>query len=304
VGAVALRSALYVLPNTIEAREDFDWIRTEIVDRGGRANILAADAVDGYTNNELEASFRSARTADYESLIQDADRLRKRIGAQKLRPARAIVKRDLGRLRDRLNVIAARDFFGAAGATGAKEALRRLEDSLHPTSVAKTSTVPVDPRSLRGRVWVTRPRPGIDRMASAWLIRRFLAPAAKFAFASTPTSNQIPFDMSDVEFGHHGDDCTFETLLRRFAIGDPAAHRVGQLVHDLDLKDARYGMADGPTIGRLVEGIRQSAGSDHERLERGIAMIEALYQSFATEALQDTIRHPSRRRSARRTPRS
>jgi hypothetical protein len=299
VGAVALRSALYVLPNTSEAREDFDWIRKEIVDRGGQVNILAALAVDGYTDDELEAAFRDARAADYKSLIADVELSLKRFRRARKALSRLTLKREVAKARERLQAITSRDFFDASGSSEARDALRRLETLVRQDPVVEAVRTPVDLRSLRGRVWVTRPRPGIDRMASAWLIRRFLVPGAEFAFGQAPDRGQIPFDMPDVEFGHHGTECTFETLLRRFGITDTAAGRIGHLVHDLDLKESRYGVAEAPTIGRLVEGIRRSAGTDHEMLEHGIAMMEALYQSFTVEAQPAMVRQRSRRRPQR-----
>jgi hypothetical protein len=283
VGAVALRNSLYVLPNTTEAREDFDWIRAEIASRGGQVSILSAQGVDGYTDDDLEASFRNARNTEYEALIRDADVLGKRLRSKRKRLSRATIRREIAKVRERFHALKAADFFGATRAADAQATLERLEGLLQAEPRSPASGERLDPRFYRRRVWVTRPRPGIDRMASAWLIRRFIAPDAKFGFASVATHDQIPFDMPDVEFGHHGTDCTYETLLRRFGITDAAAVRVGQLVHDLDLKESRYGAADAPTIGRLVEGLRQAGTSDHEILDNGMTMIEALYRSFTRE---------------------
>jgi hypothetical protein len=291
VGAVALRNSLYVLPNTTETREDFEWIKTEITSRGGQVSIFIARAVDGYTDDELEASFRTARTAEYRALIKDVTVLKKRLTGKRLPLSRMAIQRDIARVRERFHTLKATDFFGAAEAGEAQASVERLERMLQPERVAPIETKKLDARFFRRRVWVTRPRPGIDRMASAWLIRRFIAPDAKFAFGSVTNRDQIPFDMPDVEFGHHGSECTYETLVQRFGVSDAAALRIGQLVHDLDLKESRYGVADAPTIGRLVEGLRQAAASDAELLEQGITMIEALYRSFTVDA----ERSPARR---------
>ncbi len=138
---------------------------------------------------------------------------------------------------------------------------------------------------FKDRVWLTRPRPGIDRLATAWLIRRFIDPRARFRFAEKPEEGgaTVPFDMFGVEFSHEGELCTFENLARRLAISSPAVVRVGQMVHDLDLKDGRYGAEEAPAIGRLVEGLRQVYADDHELLEHGIPMFEALYRSFGEQ---------------------
>jgi hypothetical protein len=302
VGAVALRNSLYVLPNTTETREDFDWIKTEIRSRGGQVSIFSAEAVDGYTDDELEASFRSARSADYKTLIHDIEILEKRLTSKRQRLSRIALQRDIGKMRESFRALKATDFFGAAEAGDAQASVERLERLLQPEPQTSPESTQLDRRFFRRRVWVTRPRPGIDRMASAWLIRRFIATDARFAFGSVTTRDHIPFDMPDVEFGHHGSDCTYETLMRRFAVVDAAALRIGQLVHDLDLKESRYRVADAPTIGRLVEGLRQAATSDSALLEQGITMMEALYRSFTIETEQPPAqrnRQPPSRRTGR-----
>jgi hypothetical protein len=292
VGAVALRNSLYVLPNTTETREDFEWIKTEIRSRGGQVSIFSAQAVDGSTDEELEASFRTARSAEYGALINEVNLLEKGLTSKRQRLSRIAVQRNIAKMRERFRALKATDFFGAAEAGDAQASVERLEQLLQPEQLTPAQNGQLDARFFRRRVWVTRPRPGIDRMASAWLIRRFIASDAKFAFGAVTARDQVPFDMPDVEFGHHGSDCTFETLVRRFGVSDATARRIGQLVHDLDLKESRYGLADAPTVGRLVEGLRQAAKSDAELLEQGITMIEALYRSFITET-----EHPPARRN-------
>jgi hypothetical protein len=132
------------------------------------------------------------------------------------------------------------------------------------------------------RSWVTRPRPGIDRMSSAWLIRRFIDPKARFTFAEKPPQGDaaVPFDMFGVEFGHAGAGCTFETLAARFGLEEPAVEAIAEIVHDLDLKETRFGRPEAVAMGRLVEGLRAGYADDHELLAHGIVMFEALYRSF------------------------
>jgi hypothetical protein len=295
VRAVPLRNSLYVLPHTAEAREDFDWIRTEIVDRGGQASILAAQAIDGHTDDDLEAAFRSARAAEYQVLTQRLEGLAKRVASKRQRLSRAQIQRDLMKAREQWRALKATDFFAAPGSAHAQAAFERLEQLAEPPASGGTGSDHLEPRFFLRRVWVTRPHPGIDRMASAWLIRRFIAPDATFAFSTAPGRDQIPFDMSDVEFGHHGTECTYETLCRRFAISDPAALRIGQLVHDLDLKESRYAIPETVTIGALVEGLRDTASTHAALLEDGIRLIGALHRSFVRDSERPT---PARRDAA------
>ena len=137
--------------------------------------------------------------------------------------------------------------------------------------------------NYRDKVWVTRPQPGIDRMSSAWLIRRFVDANARFVFGPpTAAPTAIPFDTFEAEFGHHGSHCTFETFCDRFDISDPAVRHIGRIVHDLDLKETKYNETETATIGRLVEGLRRAHSDDGALLQSGIDMFEALYQSLAT----------------------
>ena len=140
---------------------------------------------------------------------------------------------------------------------------------------------------FQGRTWVSRPRPGVDRMSSAWLIQRFIDPKARFAFAGEPPADArkgVPFDMFGVPFGHQGDRCTFEVLSARFGITDAAVKHLAKIVHDVDLKDERYGPPEAPIVARMVEGLRASYSDDHELLKHGIAMFAALYESLHSPA--------------------
>ena len=276
VGAVVLRNSLYVLPSTDESREDFNWVREEIATAGGEVSIFEASTIDGYTDAELVQQFRADRAAEYHALAAE---IREARGTK--RPA---LDRDLQRLRERLAVITARDYFEVPERSEAQEALAEIEASDARNVVPPAARL----RSMdfKGRVWVTRPHPGIDRMASAWLIKRFIAPDAKFAFTpvhAARLNGRIPFDMPDAEFGHHGPHCTFETLVRRFGINDRAVTAVGRVVHDLDLKEERYGMPERIAVGRIVAGLRTAVADDGELLAQGMTMIDALYLSFSAD---------------------
>jgi hypothetical protein len=167
-----------------------------------------------------------------------------------------------------------------------------------------SGTTAVNPAEYRDKVWVTRPQPGVDRMSSAWLIRRFVDSKARFVFGlPTATPDAIPFDTFEAEFGHHGTSCTFETFCDRFAIADPAVRHIGRIVHDLDLKETKYNETETATIGRLVDGLRRARHDDDALLQSGIDMFEALYQSLAAVEHADstaTARQRARRSAVRR----
>jgi hypothetical protein len=286
VGAVVLRNSLYVLPASDEAREDFNWVREEVQASGGQVSVLEASAVDGYTDAELVRQFRTQRTADYEALAADI----RKAGATAARSQGSMSVSGRNRLvlqlRERFSAIQTRDYFAAAGRPLVEQAFRDLEEAASRSQPTGSPAKKLRTKDFKGRVWVTRPRPGIDRIACAWLIRRFIASDARFRFVNTPDagkSGDIPFDMSDVEFGHHGSRCTFETLMERFALRSPAVVAISRVVHDLDVKDVRYGMPECAAVARIVDGLRTSYGADAELLEQGVVVIEALYQSFAVD---------------------
>jgi hypothetical protein len=285
LGAVAVKDSVYILPNTPQAREDFEWLKTEIVAMKGQATVFTADAVEAAAREEIIAAFQKARQQDYEGIAHEAQRLLWRGAA---RPGRSPHGRRLRRfhaLRERFTRTQAVDFFGAPGRNEAQGALDELQYRLERGGVEPRTPEgeTLMASAFRDRLWVTRPRPGIDRMASAWLIRRFIDPAAKFCFAEKPEAKAaaVPFDMFGVEFGHQGDCCTFETLMRRFDIKSPAIERIAQIVHDLDLKDEKYPVEGATTVGQLVAGLLQLYLDDQALLKQGITMFEALYRSLA-----------------------
>jgi hypothetical protein len=297
IGAVASRNSVYVLPNTDQCREDFEWLRSEIVALGGDATVFSADAVSPGGGEEIVATFRRMRDADYRDLKREADKMMASVRGKPAsgKPAGPAWDRNVRALRERFTAIQRIDFFNAAVREAAAASLAALEQR---SSGRKRAALPVTAllpvADFRNRRWVTRPRPGVDRMASAWLIRRFIDPSAAFAFvdpafarpADEPLRGQpaedVPFDMFIGEFSHQGPLCTFEVLAQRFGLADPVVEHIGQIVHDLDMRDTKYGSPDAPAIGRVVEGLRQIHADDQILLEHGIEMFEALARAFSS----------------------
>jgi hypothetical protein len=304
-GAVLLNNSAYVLPASVETREDLEWIRQEIVSSGGQAMVLAARAPDAATEDEIVAAFRAARRRDFEQLTADAGTLMRLARQRSARTASRELTQGLRRLRERFEEKAAIDFMKAPGRDELAALLEQLDQLTgRRRTMAPSRTTAASAADYRDKVWVTRPQPGVDRMSSAWLIRRFVDSRARFVFgppAATPDA--IPFDTFGAEFGHHGTSCTFETFCERFAITDPAVRHIGRIVHDLDLKEARHNESETATIGRLVEGLRRARRDDDALLQSGIDMFEALYQSLSTvehAGSTATPRQRSRRSTVRR----
>jgi hypothetical protein len=284
VGAVPVKNSVYVLPDAEQAYEDFQWIRTEIIDGGGDASICRADFVDGLTADQLRHMFRSARNAEYAEIAAAARELwaslRRRDAVS--RPARP--DEDLARLRKRLTTVAAIDFFAAPERGMAEEALGIVEAELRPAPAA-ASARGVERGAYRGRTWVTRAGVFVDRMASAWLIRRFIDADARFKFVQgdeyRAAKGEVRFDMFEGEFTHDGDRCTFETLVDRFSLDQPPLRALAEVVHDIDLKDGKFARDDAAGIERVIAGIAAASPNDSARLERGYQLFDELYALFS-----------------------
>lgn len=305
LGAVPIRGAAYALPNGPEQHEDLEWVKAEVAALGGHSSVFAADTVDGLAGDDIVAAFRSARADDYRQLGRKAAALLTSLAGRPRRPPRARLGRLARQLTTEWRALEAITFFETQGQPEVRQMLTDIDRHMSGARPG-ASDAPAGERltvaAFTDKVWVTRPRPGIDRMASAWLIRRYVDPTAHFEFTvHSAREAQIPFDTFGVEFGHHGDRCTFETLAARFGLTDPVVAWIGRIVHDLDLKDGRFGLAEAPGIGRLVEGLRQTHADDHELLAHGIALIESLAASFCDEPLPAAPRpeRSSTRRSAR-----
>lgn len=289
VGAVAIKNSVYALPDTAQALEDFQWIRTEIIDAGGDASVCRADFIDGLTSDEIRDVFRAARAVEYVELAEAARALNaeaRRARTEK----RARVHRTedaLARLRKRLATIESIDFFASPDRAKAKSALDAVEARLTPAVAAPAvfrRIATAKRAEFVGRTWVTREHVFVDRIASAWLIRRFVDPGARFKFvhekAYVAARGELRFDMYDGEFTHEGDRCTFEVLVRRFGIDDPAIRSLGEVIHDIDLKDGKFDRQDAPGIERVVAGIVASHADDGTRLDRGAQLFDELYALF------------------------
>lgn len=292
VGAVALKNSVYVLPRAEGTLEDFQWVRREVLEGGGDATVAEAELVDGISDGELEAKFRDASDAAYAEIVEDARQL-----ATPLRRRRALddddrraLLDDVERLDHRLQEISATDFFGASGRETASGLLGELREKLEPPK-PRDGAMPEPLGAVRGRTWVTRTGIHVDRIASAWLIRRFIDPEARFKFVAPkgyePEAGELRFDMFDAEYSHVGDRCTFETLLERFALVDPGLRAVSEVVHDIDLKERKFGHAETPGVAAAVVGLCRTQRSDDERLERGSVLFESLLAFYAMKKQED-----------------
>jgi hypothetical protein len=291
LGAIAVKQAVYVLPDSPGAREDFEWLKTEIEGAGGQASVFAAATVDAWSDDALVEEFRRSRQDSYAELAKNIETAIKTIDLPRRRRKRApAVEKLLEIFRGRLADVERIDFFGSAGRDRVIALLAQLEARISQAG-GRVTNLPAnpsrDPLAYRRRLWVTRPRPGVDRMSSAWLIRRFIDAESRFGFVADREAaphDSIPFDMFGVEFTHEGDHCTFETLCGVFGIDDPGIRRVAAIVHDLDLKDERFRPAEAPALGLIIDGLQLAYADDESLLQQGMVLFEALYRAAERSA--------------------
>lgn len=268
-GALAMPSAGYVLPNNPANRERLEWLANVIRNYKGHASVVHAHSLGELPSETLKQRFIDARSRDYELILRE------------LRNSTA-TRHKLSRIRKQFQQILEIDFFNSPFRSRVETVFARVDDA---AKLPKGGSLqPVVKRKYVNRAWITRPRPGIDRVSSAWLIRRFIDPNAKFIFGAKPERHPkaIPFDMFGPQgFGHRGDDCTFETLRKEFRIRGRRIAAIAEIIHDADLEDEKFGRREGVGLDRALIGWAQQGVSDEELLRRGIELIEGLYHSLS-----------------------
>ena len=288
LGAVAVKNSVYILPKSKASNESFHWIMREVFQAGGEASICEATFVDGLTDQQAESLFNGARNGDYAALADEARKVSKQIPSKgKVSDdRRKEVEAGLIRLKRRLADIVEVDFFGASGRESAEGVINEIDSRLKSGSpeTALIGKASVNIKDLKGRTWVTRQGIHVDRIASAWLIRRFIDPKAKFKYVDgkgyQPKAGELRFDMFEAEFTHEGNLCTFEVLIARTHIDDPALRQIAEIIHEIDIGDEQYIRTDVDGIAQLINGICFGHKEDTDRLARGSALFDDLYEYF------------------------
>ena len=302
LGAVAVKNAVYALPASEQAQEDFEWLMKEIFEIGGEAIVCEARLIDGLSDDEVRALFNAARDQDYADIADEARALSSRLKETPAGEFPADLKAQFSRLKARHSQTVGMDFFDAGGRQTADGLIREAEGRIAGREPGQPKTARVAERGiggLRGFTWVTRHGVHVDRIACAWMIRRFIDSNAAFKFVPpkgyAPAANELRFDMFEAEFTHEGDRCSFEVLLGRAGLDDPALEAIAEIVHDIDLKEEKYGREETAGIKALINGICSTARDDEERIARGSAVFNDLYTVFQ--------RHPRRQTARKRAAR-
>ena len=278
-GAVQLKTSTYVLPDEPLHYERFQWLAKEIDDTGGEATLVRVKDIEGMPYAAVVALFNEARARDYDEIAEPLTQLIKNRKARKV-PADAFTG-ELEKVQKRFQEIQEIDYFQSTRGEDLRALFQKAESLGTPKKKPETKAR-LRAVDFRGKTWVTRPRPEIDRVGSAWLISKFIDQDAKFVFANTPAAapEAIPYDMFEVEFSHHADACTFETFIERFAIRDRAVLRIAELIHDADLEDEKFHRVEGFGVEQIFKGWAKQGLTDQQILAKGFECFDALYAQF------------------------
>jgi hypothetical protein len=280
IGAAPLKNAAHVLPRSAEAEALFRALGEEIVAGGGEATLIGAELLAGQSDADVRGLFDAARDVDYGEIADAARRL------LETGPASG---QEIAKLQKRLEEVGRIDFFGAHGRQDADAALVELERQRysHPDVSRSAPADAVEPEDLNGKTWVTRRGIHVDRIACAWLIRRFIDPKAQFRFVDAKSHVSAPgelrFDMVDAEFTHEGDRCSFETLLLRAHLtADVGLAALGEIIHELDIADGKFTRPETAGVGAMLSGVCASTDEDLDRIARASEALDQFYAFFSS----------------------
>lgn len=295
LGAISIKNSVYVLPFNEKTNEDFQWLKQEIETAGGDATLFRADSVEGATDKEIILLFRKERDEEYTKLITEFEGLSGAARGQTKGNSLSVGKlaqyeAELSKLRQELDRVVATDFFEAPQGKKARDAFEKCRRELQSTksknskeSANKSDLAGLKTADYQNRRWVTRRNPHIDRLASGWLIRRFIDKRPRFQFISEgePVENALTFDMAAGDFTHRGEDCTFETMIKSFGLEtDNSLRQIAEIVHDIDLKDNKFNRPEASGVNAVIRGLAAVYPNDNERLRECLPVFDGLYELF------------------------
>jgi len=280
-GAITPKAGVYVLPDRDECVEAFQWLAQEVQQAKGEAVVMRVERFEGLTDPQLIELFRDSCRKKYSEIESEAANVEKALRAIKKSKNNSGILERLEKLRKKYAEAAQVDFFESSEGASVAGQIRNIQQAIRQGPSSDSTVVSVPVSEYQGRRWLTRPRPHVDRLACAWLIRQFIDPKAEIRYATDPQPDEVTFDMRGAEFGHKGDRCTFETMLSAFNLNETALHVVAEIVHDIDLRDGRYARPEADGIDIILKGWLLAGLSDSELESRGIELFESLYTAFS-----------------------
>jgi hypothetical protein len=282
LGAVSLRPGLWVLPETDDLLEAVTWLAQEARHGDGEAVVMRVAAFEGLPDSELERLFRDCREQDYSRLEERLGDLRRSTGSTERSPDSFVIRGQLSRLRSEFDDIVRIDYFEAPGRGRLLRQFAAFQRELEGEP-ARPSVPPRDSADYVGRRWRTRAKPFVDRLACAWLIRRFIDRGAEISYGGESREGDVLFDVPGGDFDHTGNLCTFEVMLEAFSISLPGIRSIAAVVHAIDLQDGLYAPGEAPGIEAVLGAWRDSL--DDESLEdAALTLFDGLLHFYGTNA--------------------
>lgn len=297
-GAVQLKGGVYILPYREEHHEALQWMLAELPGLKGEGLLIITDHIEPLQQQEIITLFNEQRKPEYQEVAKKIDEFSGRIrnllkgGTDKKSTS---LFRQYEKIHADFQTVQHRDFFQSEFGLKLAEQINEVRKQLEELTIAEkgqkgsaSAQLPNGRKiqNFSGLIWLTRRRPFVDRMASAWLIRRFIDHEATFAFRDEEqlqdlTSElEVSYDVRHGDFTHIDDLCTFEVLMKSFDLADRGLDALSRIVHDIDIKDGKFAAPEAHVIEMILKGIRNQALPDSETLEQGIAVFEALYLSI------------------------
>jgi hypothetical protein len=275
-GTLSLKDGVHLLPYSDDRYELLQWLSQEVKTLDGEMHFVTIEKIQRLENSEIITLFKNQANESYSKIEEKLTSFH--INKDKEHESRATLKKIIADF-ETLHTI---DFFGSSKGMKLKKALQAIQTSFEPT--IQKSIIPLcNPADFQQKTWQTRPKPFVDRMASAWLIRTFIDPKAQFIFDSMIDETQeniITYDMERATFTHIGDLCTFEVLLHTFSISDDGVRHLAKIIHNLDLNDEKYSTPEAQGIKLILSSIRNSGCDDGEMLKKSDEIFEYLYQTL------------------------
>ena len=282
LGAISPTGGIHILPANDECTEAFQWLAQEIRQAGGQALVMHVEQLDGFSDLELMELFCEARAEDYAEVEEEAALLEERAREELDENDELHAQEALAKLQRQYHEIARIDYFECQAGLQLASRLAKLAEALSPDLNQEPEIDPVAISEYQTSQWVTRPQPHVDRLASIWLIRHFINSDAAIRYSHQPHSNEVSFDMENATFGHHGNLCTFETMIRAFGLDSPALKKLAEIVHEVDLRDERYFHPEITGVDAVLKGWRELDLTNEQLEERGMALFESLFALFTT----------------------
>lgn len=292
VGAVPLKGSVYILPFNEEHHELFQWLVSEVSSMGGEAAFTGVEKIDSLSDQEIIDIFIRHADEGYLPLKKNVEDLETKINSIRKgsrHQGLTSIAEQLNRLSRSVEDARKTDFFSSGAGEDLQSKIisfnRALKGMRGPSRAAESPAIShKNFKDFQDKIWVTRTKPFVDRMASAWLIRKFIDRKARFSLRSekdipSAKGNTVTFDISGGTFTHAGDLCTFEVLIRSFGLKDKTVKKIAEIVHELDIKDDKFTNPEAKGLAEILSGIRKAEQDDLASLEKGMAVFEMLYVS-------------------------